>query len=236
MNNVTYEQYDSQQYPLKRFYCREIPREIEDVLMRLCHAELAVFRGGLAFVYLMNEREYLLKDLDMLALEVNTNNILMTLSGAETVFVNKNTFGDNVITAFWKSENEYYKLDILLCREMPDLCRKVFDDKEVTTVSASYIWRNRIEKIAEKEIRKHDDKKTLNHYKVVRTLSDYLTEHRDEIDESDARIVESKLNAVKIILSSLIEENYLKNFIRIQSILVRSGENENIVMPAKEPR
>jgi len=51
MNNVIYGQYDSQQYPLKRFYYRQLPSEINDVLMQLCQKELAVFRGGLAFVF-----------------------------------------------------------------------------------------------------------------------------------------------------------------------------------------
>lgn len=221
MNNVIYRQYDSRQYPLKRFYYGEIPSEIEDVLMQLCRSELAVFRGGLAFVYLLNKREYLLKDLDMLALEINMDDILAVLAGAEIVFVNKNTFGGSVVTAFWKAEKEYYKLDILLCRELPGLCRRVFDDKAVVAVSASYIWSNRIEKIAEKEIRNHDDGKTLNHYKVARELSAYLVEHKDEVYGLDARKVESKLNAARNVLSLLIEENELNHFIEIQLGLVR---------------
>jgi len=157
----------------------------------------------------------------MFSLENNMDDILIVLAGAESVFVNKNTFGDSVITAFWKTENEYYKLDTLLCRELPSLSKRSFDGKELIVVSASYIWSNRIEKIAEKEIRNHDDKKTLNHYKVARTISNYLADHKEEVYEIDSKRVESKLEATQTVLSILIEEKDLKEFIKIQLGLVR---------------
>lgn len=223
MSNIIYEQYDSTRYPLKRFYYREIPDEILDILLQLCQKELAVFRGGFAFVLLLNEIEYLLKDLDMLALDHNLDNLLVALSEseAENIFVNKNTFGDSVVTAFWKDKNEYYKVDILLCKELPDLCKKVVDGNVVVTVSASYIWSNRIEKIAEKEIRNHDEQKTRNHYKVAKALGYYLLEHKKDIHKRDFEIVRSRLEDASEVLSLLITKNELNEFIHIQLDLVR---------------
>lgn len=222
MSNVIYGQYDSQAYPLKRFYYEDLPQRINTVLLRLSQMRLAVVRGGLAFVFLLNETKYLLKDLDMLAVENKKECILDVLTEANIVYVNKNTFGDSVITAFWKSDTSYYKLDILLCNNFPNTCEKNVDGINVTVVSASYIWKNRIEKIAEKEIRKHDDKKTLNHYRVVNELSKYLLNHKSEILITDIETVNSKLPDVKTVLSHIINENDLEDFLQLQTELVRS--------------
>ncbi|RGZ63635.1 hypothetical protein DW979_12475 [Eubacterium sp. AM49-13BH] len=75
MSEVIYGQYDSNEYTLKRFYESQLPKTIRDVMMKLNQNNLAVFRGGLAFVYLLNEREYLLKDLDMIARTQRKENI-----------------------------------------------------------------------------------------------------------------------------------------------------------------
>lgn len=221
MNKVIYGQYDSRQYPLKRYFYKEVPYYIEKVIMKLNSSELAVFRGGLAYIFLINKGDYLLKDLDMLALETNMNAIIDMLSEADIVFVNKNTFGDNVVTAFWKAKEDYYKLDILLCNELPTVCKFEYDNYERITVAASYIWRNRIEKIAEKELRKHDDKKTMNHYKVVRMLSEYLQKHKEEIYLTDAKIVEKKINSTEKVLRTLLNDDEVDEFIRIQLGLIR---------------
>ena len=105
MNNVICGQYDSNNYSLKRFYEYEIPNVIREILLELSHKELAVFRGGLAFVILLKEKEYLLKDLDMIAYAENKDDILACLGDADVVYINKNTFGDTVITAFWKVDD-----------------------------------------------------------------------------------------------------------------------------------
>lgn len=222
MSKVIYGQYDSDKYPLKRFLEQEIPSGIRNVLLELSHLKLAVFRGGLAFVFLTNESRYLLKDLDMMAYSSNKNEILGCLQSADIVYVNKNTFGDTVITAFWRADDDFYKLDILLCEEMPSLCEKNINGKVVCIVSASYIWRNRIEKIAEKKLRKHDDKKTLNHFRVASKLSRYLIESKELIGEEDNSIVRSKLPVAKEVLSDLITETELEQFMKLQSELIRS--------------
>lgn len=212
MKNVIYGQYDSCFYPLKRFYEPEIPSRVREVLLELGQKELAVFRGGLAYVFLLNEKEYLLKDLDMLGYTENRDDILACLGDSDVIYVNKNTFGDTVITAFWKYDDEYFKLDILLCNEMPSVCEKSINGKKCYVVTASYVWRNRIEKIAEKKIRMHDDKKTLNHFKVARVLSQYLKENEDAILVEDCIVVKEKLPEVQKVLSELVSISDLEQF------------------------
>lgn len=221
MKNVIYGQYDSNFYPLKRFYEPEIPNRVREVLLELSQKELAVYRGGLAFVFLLNEKEYLLKDLDMLGYAENKDDILACLGDSDVVYVNKNTFGDTVITAFWRYDDEYFKLDILLCNEMPSVCEKSINGKKCYVVTASYVWRNRIEKIAEKKIRMHDDKKTLNHFKVARILSQYLTENKDAILVEDCIVVKEKLPEVQKVLSELVSISDLEQFMNQQLELVR---------------
>lgn len=221
MKNVIYGQYDSSFYPLKRFYEQELPNEIREILLVLSQKQLAVFRGGLAFVFLLNEKDYLLKDLDMIAYVENRDNIIAYLRNADVIYINKNTFGDTVITSFWKTNDEYFKLDILLCNKMPSVCEEDIYGKKCYVVTASYVWRNRIEKIAEKEIRMHDDKKTLNHYKVARKLSQYLIENKEEIHEEDYIAVEAKLSEVQGVLSKLVATSDLEQFMNQQLELVR---------------
>lgn len=222
MSEVIYGQYDSNEYTLKRFYESELPQTIKDVMMKLNHKNLAVFRGGLAFVYLLDEREYLLKDLDMIARTQSLEKIISYLVDSDIVYVNKNTFGDSVITAFWKNIDDYYKLDILLSEEMPHVCEKNIDGEVLHIVTPSYLWRNRIEKIAEKTIRKHDDKKTLNHYHVATSLGQYIYKNRIELDEKDVDVVRKKLYAVQEILSKLLPKMEVEEFIKLHSELVRS--------------
>lgn len=221
MNNVIWGQYNSANYPLKHFFYDEIPESIIKTLMKLCERQLAIFRGGIAYIFLLNKIDYKLKDLDMLANEENRDEIIDVLSEADVVYVNNNTFGDTVITAFWKDDKEYFKLDVLLKCKLPQLTKIVFESSMVSTVSASYIWRNRIEKIAEKEIRGHDINKTKNHYNVALALSQYLIKNKNEIFEEDAEIVENRLNEVEVVLENILPKAEIKQFVEMQLDVLR---------------
>ena len=190
--------------------------------MKLNQDKLAFFRGGLAFIYLLDEKEYILKDLDMVASPNNLEKIISYLNDSDIVYFNKNTFGDSVITAFWNTEEDYYKLDILLSEEMPSICVKNIDGKELHIVSPSYLWRNRIEKIAEKAIRKHDDKKTLNHYCVANALGQFLDKNRLELAENDVNVVRNKLLDVQEVLLRLLSKEEVDEFMQLHLELVRS--------------
>ena len=220
MSKVIYGQYDSEKYTLKRFYEDELPHKIKGVMMKLNQDRIAVFRGGLAFVYLLNKSDYLLKDLDMVAQAYNLEKILKYLKDSDIIYVNKNTFGNSVITVFWSNKDDYYKLDILLCEEMPSVCQKNIDNKILYIVAPSYLWRNRIEKIAEKEIRKHDDRKTLNHFAVASDLGQYLYINKNAVEENDINIVRMKLKDAKDVLSKLLTEEEVEEFMKLQLKLI----------------
>lgn len=221
MSNVIYGQYDANEYPLKRYYIAEIPNKIKDVLYELSFSRTAIVRGGLAYVLLLNESGYLLKDMDMLALNDDKDRVIEILSVADSVYVNKNTFGDTVVTAFWNENNQYYKLDVLLGDNLPDVYEKEMEDKYVRVVSPSYIWKNRIEKIAEKKKRNHDNNKTLNHYNVATKLSEYLIERKEEICNKDVDVVNLKLDEVENVLLNLITKEEVNDFIQLQRELVK---------------
>ena len=65
MNKIIWGQYDAADYPLKHFFYNEIPENIRGILIKMCERKLAVFRGGIAFIFLLNKTDYQLKDLDM---------------------------------------------------------------------------------------------------------------------------------------------------------------------------
>ena len=69
MNNIIYGQYNSSDYPLKTFFYDDLPKNIINTIFKLNFNGTAVFRGGIAFVFLLNENNYILKDLDMIALK-----------------------------------------------------------------------------------------------------------------------------------------------------------------------
>ena len=91
----------------------------------------------------------------------------------------------------------------------------------IYAVSASYIWRNRIEKIAEKKKRCHDEKKTRNHYSVAMAISNYLKENSNEIFDEDAEIVEKRLSEAETVLMEIVSENEVNKFVTLQKEILR---------------
>lgn len=219
MNRLIYGQYEAGDYPLKQFFYRELPIKIKNVLFALASSELAIIRGGLAYMILLEDKDYCFKDLDMLASEKDQEKILSLLIDADVVYVNYNTFGDRVISAFWKCEKEYYKLDILIGTTMPHLCKKILEQNVVSVVLPSFLWENRIRKIAEKKVRHHEEQKTKHHYAVALAISEYLLIHREECLVTDIELVCELLPKVEAVLSSLISETELRTFMNIQSEL-----------------
>ena len=67
----------------------------------------------------------------------------------------------------------------------------------------------------------HDDKKTLNHFKVARILSQYLAENKDVILVEDCIAVKEKLPEVQKVLSKLVSISDLEQFMNQQLELVR---------------
>lgn len=220
MSKVIYGQYIASEYPLKHFFYNEIPDNIREVLITLSQSKIALFRGGFAFACLLNQLNYTLKDIDMIANVESLDIILETLSGADIVYINKNTFNHVVITAFWGIGEGYYKLDILLEPILPIVKVCQYGPNIIYTVSLSYIWRNRIDKISEKEKRHHSNEKTKNHYNVALIISRYLIANRSEINKEDQEEVKKSILAAKEVLEDIIDEKEVLEFqILINDIL-----------------
>ena len=132
------------------------------------------------------------------------------MNDADEVFYNKNTFGDNVLTLFWKDRDAYFKLDILLVDKMPNYITVEFElaNIKIKVMSAAELWFNRICKIAEKACRKHSNEKTLNHYTVVMIAAQFLLNQDKEdilfINEIGIEKVQEKLSNSIIVLSELL--------------------------------
>ena len=220
MNNIIYGQYNPCDYPLKTFFYDDLPKKIINTIFKMNFNGTAVFRGGISFVFLLNEDNYILKDLDMIALRKNKKEIISILKDSHIIFVNKNTFGEEVITAFWLCDTEYYKLDVLLCDKLPLIYICKYKSKYVSTVTISYLLKNRIEKIAEKKQRGHDNQKTLNHYVVAKKISNFLKNNCHKLYYDDAIAIKSKLYSVREVLLELLNKSEVDEFIEVQLSLI----------------
>lgn len=220
--NVFFSQYDDRDYPLKRYTIEDIPLHVLDSIYKINELNLATFRGGVSYILITNSFDYELKDIDMISNECNKEQLIAHLDSADAVYINKNTLGECVITAFWKSLNEYYKLDVLLSATPYTYETRKFNGRHITTLSASYIWSNRIVKISEKALRNHNDEKTINHFRVARSISCYLMDNKGEISENDIRMVMSRMNEVRDVLSKLVEVDELSEFMRLQEELIKN--------------
>ncbi|PWJ34687.1 hypothetical protein [Fibrobacter succinogenes] len=207
-------QYQADKRPLKKFYFKDAPLFLINTIQRLMQNRICVVRGGVAYVIICNDNTYMLKDVDLLAYSSNVEKIKSALSSADEVYLNKNTFGNPVLTAFWKVEAEYYKIDILLVSNLPKLQIRLFRGCYFKVVCASYLWANRISKIAEKKKRNHTDEKTINHYMVAKNLSIHLLKEGLVVKKYLIE-VKRKRKYVKSVLESLIDKKELMNFLKL---------------------
>lgn len=223
MNRVIEGQYNGNSYPLARYVVSDIPKNIMTVINKISEDQLGIVRGGLAFVFMLNCSDYVLKDIDMVALVEDKNQLLEYVTGADEVYLNKNSFGSDVITAFWRENEAFYKLDILLCDKLPKSECHVWDSTTWNTVTASFLWMNRICKIAEKKQRHHNDEKTLNHYRVANAISDYLLNKNILLEQQHINTVISKIPEATEVLGQLISSKEIKLFFEKQMKLVSKG-------------
>lgn len=207
-------QYQADKRPLKKFYFKDAPLFLIDVIQRLVQDKICAVRGGVAYVIICNDNTYMLKDIDLLAYSSDVEKIKSALSSADEVYLNKNTFGTPVLTAFWKDEAEYYKIDVLLVSNLPKLQICYFRDCCFKVVCASYLWANRISKIAEKKKRNHTAEKTINHYMVAKNLSIHLLKEGFVVKKYLIE-VEQKRKYIEPVLESLVDKEELMNFLKL---------------------
>lgn len=67
LSPIVTKQYDGKAFPLHQCFMREIPAYIIKTAYELSDLRLALFRGGLAFIFITGDTSYPLKDLDLLA-------------------------------------------------------------------------------------------------------------------------------------------------------------------------
>ena len=79
MGKIVKGQYDCTVYPLKRYTITEIPMYIWGILLGTQEKSSAVIRGGLAYILLSNDMNYILKDIDLLCKESEAERIVENL-------------------------------------------------------------------------------------------------------------------------------------------------------------
>ena len=217
---LIYGQYDEKKYPLKRYYANEIPPKIMKCIWKLSNTKNAIVRGGLAFIFLFKKNDYKLKDIDMLSSIDNEKVFIKILNEPEVIYINKNTFNEKVITVFWKSKNEYFKLDILMNQKINNITNCNWNNKEYFTIDVSFLWMNRMCKIAEKIQRKHNDQKTINHYEIVKYMCENMLNNNMKLNSEDITIVNQKLETVENTLNKIIGSEKTKEFIELNKKII----------------
>lgn len=207
-------QYQADKRPLKKFYFKDAPLFLIDAIQRLVQDKICAVRGGVAYVIICNDNTYMLKDIDLLAYSSNVEKIKLALSSADEVYLNKNTFGNPVLTAFWKVEAEYYKIDVLLVSNLPKLQIRLFRGCCFKVVCASYLWANRISKITEKKKRNHSDEKTINHYKVAKNLSIHLLKEGSVVKKYLMEVKQKRMY-IESVLEPLLDKEELVYFLKL---------------------
>lgn len=168
-------QYLAEEYPLHEFSISDIPDLVSQSAAELSARTGAFIRGGLCYYLHTHDDSYLLKDIDMIAFESVQEQALHILhKSSNEIYVNHNHAMKTVITAFWPTENHYFKLDLLLSEKMPPPVEILWNNKNLMCVSLDYILIDRLSKIAERKNRAHSIEKTLNHYSVVNKIADFM--------------------------------------------------------------
>lgn len=182
MGKIIKGQYDCTAYPLKRYTITEIPMYIWKILLGTQEKSNAVIRGGLAYILLSNDMNYILKDIDLLCKESEAERIVENFSvSADVVYINKNTFQESVITAFFSDHyGTYYKIDILILKEMPSLNTVEWNVYTLSVIGIVELWCDRVKKISQNKLRRHSREKTLNHINVLENIT-LAIRHRDDL-------------------------------------------------------
>lgn len=211
--NLVYGQYEGKEYPLKRYYIDEIPTYISEAVHRLIKMPQIVVRGGLAYILLFERKDYCLKDLDFLSTWDGEREVIDCFGHADEVYVNRNTFGESVVTGFWRDNAAYYKLDVLMGQSIGSVEKLFWDNVECRVVSRSYLWANRMIKIAEKEKRRHTDDKTINHFQTAGFICDYMLRNRLEIEERYKLLISGRLEEIRAVLAGMLTPEQTGQFI-----------------------
>lgn len=219
---LTHKFYDKNLYPLQYFDIKSIPKCMINVIEKLNERFNLVVRGGLSYILITGDGSYPLKDIDLAMNILDTERILEEIKDdVDEIYYNKNTFGDDVLTLFWNKDDKYFKIDILLVHKMPNyiVIEYEFINKEIKVTDAIELLYNRICKVAEKELRKHSDAKTMNHYKVVVNTAQFLLDNNKNcntlLKEIGFENVYCKISDSIIVLKNILTVDELDQYIEI---------------------
>lgn len=216
-------QYNGDNYQLTRFYENEIPGYIFKAIVQLVKNENVIIRGGLSYVLLFERENYILKDIDLLALNGNVDKLVPYFYSADIVYINKNTHGECVITAFWKNQDTYYKVDILMNSQIEGEETCFWRGNKCKTITKSFLWMDRMRKIAERKQRHHSKEKTLNHYWVAKYICEYMLSTKYLLHPEHAKFISSKIKEVKNSLVDLVEEKELNAFLKLNDFIINKS-------------
>lgn len=212
MGKIVKGQYDCTVYPLKRYTITEIPMYIWGILLGTQEKSSAVIRGGLAYILLSNDMNYILKDIDLLCKESEAERIVENFSVlADVVYINKNTFKESVITAFLSDHHgTYYKIDTLMVKEMPPLNTVEWNDYTLLVIGIVELWCDRVKKISQNKLRRHSREKTLNHINVLENIT-LAIRHRNELFSPCSREELEKVtnNAIEVMKDFVSPDKYI---------------------------
>lgn len=216
-------QYNGDNYQLTRFYENEIPGYIFKAILQLVKNENVIIRGGLSYVLLFERENYILKDIDLLALNGNVDKLVTYFYSADIVYINKNTHGECVITAFWKNQDTYYKVDILMNSQIEGEETCFWRGNKCKTITKSFLWMDRMRKIAERKQRHHPKEKTLNHYLVAKYICEYMLSTKYLLNPEHSKFISSKIKEVKNSLVDLVEGKELNAFLRLNDFIINKS-------------
>lgn len=212
MGKIVKGQYDCMAYPLNRYIISEIPTYIWRLLLDTQQKEPTVIRGGLAYVLLSNDMGYTLKDIDLLCKESESERMLEIFSkSADVIYINKNTFQESVITAFWLDCNgTYYKIDTLLIKEMPSFNIVEWNDDTLSVIDIVELWYDRIKKISQNKLRRHNREKTVNHINVLENITSSIL-YMDDVFSPCTRTELRKVtdDAINVVKDSIEPDRYI---------------------------
>jgi hypothetical protein len=212
---IKFSEYDSLSYPLYVNKLNDLPEYMIEFIMLLNDAFDIVIRGGMAYVAISKEHSYGLKDIDLAVAFEDKERLLSLLNkNGYKGYLNHNAFGKEVITIFWKCDERFNKVDILMVERLPDYRIKTLEgfNGKFKVMEPACLMIDRISKIAEWEKRNHNLEKTAKHIAVVIELSRLILNDEVEIHKEllETEIVRDKIAASISAVQLLIPEYALE--------------------------
>ncbi|MBV5327496.1 MAG: hypothetical protein JZU65_07640 [Chlorobium sp.] len=183
---TSYRYYKSEDYILKPFYVHKIPECVIPILTYLKNNVPFAIMGGTAYAVIKNDMGKMINDMDLLVLDINRDRLINDLSqSSDELYLNKNYNGDSFVTLFWKTANEFYKVDLKLTDKIPETVEYLLPEQipqvYYPVVSALWLWMDKLHKVASAELRGANEHKTLKQADFVVDLGKHIIGSIDKV-------------------------------------------------------